>query len=183
MIGIGDANALLKVYIANKPDYTFCGQTEIFQHDLPKLVPLQHDDIYQCGQTCGNGWRKVFNVYAKLVFAHGSKKLLWAEHRHQFTSWQHYRDNLLLQKNSNTSLHFTPPILDLADNTKLHLIMGKTYAKSLELSNSLNWLNEDFAVDKTQKIIICPYFDYRQLSNAKILFLVDLMYELGFKKE
>lgn len=179
--GLGDNNALLKVYIANRPAYTFNGLTEAAKPSSSKIIALHNNDIYACGQACGNGWRKVFNVYAKLVFAHGSTVLLSAKNSDQFASWQHYRDSLLLQKNSKTALLFSPPNFELTNNTKLHLIMGKTYAKSLGIPNSLQWLNEDFAIDKTNRIIVCPYFDYRQLSNAKILFLVDLMNELGFE--
>jgi len=133
------------------------------------MVALTQENIFRIGQHCGNGWRKVFNVYAKLVFtlppSFGFKQ--------HFNSWQQYRDNSLLQQGSNTALLFTPP--DFNDVGGLHIVMGRTYAKSLNLSDSLEWLNPEFGIDTRQKLIVCPYFDYRQLSNAKILFLSDLI--------
>jgi hypothetical protein len=59
--------------------------------------------------------------------------------------------------------------------------MGKTYAKqslpvlAIEPLVNLQWLDADFAVDPEHGIIVCPYFDYRQLSNSKIDRLVDLI--------
>lgn len=181
ILGLGDPDALINVYIANRPAYNFIGMPNTVKHLPLQVLPLQENDIYQCGQACGNGWRKVFNVYAKLVFAYGSTILLPACKREDIISWQHYRDNILLQKNSKTALLFSKPNFEHKKGQKLHLVMGKTYANSLGLPKSLHWVNNDFAIDKLNRMIVCPYFDYRQLSNAKILFLVDLMNEIGFE--
>ena len=40
------------------------------------------------------------------------------------------------------------------------------------------WIDEEFALDKSQNLVVCPYFDYRQLSNVKIEKLVSLLIEL-----
>lgn len=163
--GLGDHNARFRVYIGNRPDYEFGKQG---------MVALTEEDICRIGQHCGNGWRKVFNVYAKILFtlppSFGFKQ--------HFKSWQQYRDKSLLQQGSNTALLFTPPDFNCVDS--LHIIMGRTYAGSLSLSDSLEWLNPEFAIDINKRLIICPYFDYRQLSDAKILFLSDLIKDAFF---
>jgi hypothetical protein len=105
-----------------------------------------------------------------------------------FNSWQEYRDSKLLQAGSGTSLYFHPPQTDDTGviNMKqrkaptIHILMGRTYAKSLNLGPQLKWLNEEFAVDDEHRIIVSPYFDYRQLSNIKIMRLVGLIEKLNY---
>lgn len=169
--GFGDPSAFFNIYIANSPNYTFASKT--LDDDI---LTFEDNDIYDCGQACGNGWRKVFNVYAKLIFAL-SMPTITTTNRYQ--TWQHYRDKCLLQKSSNTALLLSPPLLD--NNTSIHVIMGKHYASTLldkgHLGNpdNIHWLTSEFAINTCQPIIICPYFDYRQLSNAKIIYLVALI--------
>jgi hypothetical protein len=173
-LGLGDADARFNVYIANQPDYPPLRQSTAVR-------ALSDDDIAAIGQHCGNGWRKVFNVYAKLLFALGDNPYT---PQHSFTSWQQYRDESLLQAGSSTSLWFSPPQVNelpqqgLEDKSKIHLVMGRTYGKSLNLRSSLTWLNSEFAIEHEQRLIICPYFDYRQLSNSKIIALVELIKQL-----
>lgn len=171
---MGDALAQFKVYIANRPSFSDFST-------LDSVNPLTEGEIHAIGQACGNGWRKVFNVYAKLLFAlhdEGGGAL------HGTQSWQGFRDLVLLQQGSNTSLLFSTPQV-YAVNPKnplvIHIIMGKTYAKSLGLAESLTWLDHEFAIDTENKLVVCPYFDYRQLSNIKIIRLVELINRL--KKE
>jgi hypothetical protein len=145
---------------------------------LTYISPLTMSEIYVINQACGNGWRKVFNVYAKLLYSLDKKTFQYSDLAH---TWQKYRDNFLLQPNSQTALIFSPP--KLSENTEsLHIICGKTYAKHLLASGQLManfiWLDEEFAIDKTQNLIVCPYFDYRQLSNIKIEKLASLLEEL-----
>ncbi|WP_343856799.1 DUF6942 family protein [Aliiglaciecola litoralis] len=164
--GLGDPNAQFNVYIGNRPNCDLI-------HANRAVQPLNSSDIGTIGQACGNGWRKVFNVYAKLLFALGRNHFSFNAN---FPSWQAYRDNELLQMGSRTALWFSPP-----ENTAkpgIELIMGRTYAKSLQLPVSLTWLNEEFALANERNLIVCPYFDYRQLSNQKILYLVDLLTNL-----
>jgi hypothetical protein len=161
--GLGDAKAGLNIYLGNRPDYQNLLQ-------LQHVQALHPGEIAEIGLTCGNGWRKVFNVYAKLVFALPTglvKKFELSE------NWQAYRDKDLLQQGSDTALIFSTPRFE-SDN-RLHIIMGRTYAKSLQLPVSLEWQNKEFAIDWDKRLIICPYFDYRQLSNSKIIRLVELM--------
>ena len=170
MIGIGDVNSPFKVYIGNVPQYA----------DLPMLQsvrPLQPGEVADIGNRCGNGWRKVINVYAKLVFALQSP---WHFSEGEFQSWQAWRDAKLLQEDSKTLLLFSKPEL-LTDTVKpvpsgdVHLVMGKSWAAECLADENLHWVNQDFAVVESKRIIVCPYFDYRQLSNQKIVTLCELL--------
>ncbi len=60
--GLGDLCAQFNVYIANRPNFSEYSNLDI-------VSSLSSGEIHGIGQACGNGWRKVFNVYAKLVFA------------------------------------------------------------------------------------------------------------------
>lgn len=171
--GLGDTHAKFTVYIANRPDHL----------DYPQLScvrALATGDIEQINRACGNGWRKVFNVYAKLLFAlqqtrpPGEVMLPGM----QVKDWQTYRDNNLLQANSHTRLLFSAPHLPTPGKS-VHIVMGRTYAKSLNLAPSLIWLDQEFACDPANHLFVCPYFDYRQLSDRKILQLVALITEIS----
>ena len=172
-IGLGCDNFDFAVYIANQPNM-------VEYQSLDLVTGLAQGEIYAIGQACGNGWRKVFNVYAKLLYALDVKHFDYAT---KAPSWQAYRDKFLLQSGSKTALLFTPPNLQ-RDNT-LHIICGRTHANELinsgQLNSQLVWLNEEFAVDESNKLVVCPYFDYRQLSNIKIERLAGLL--LGLKSD
>lgn len=176
---IGDPNARLKVYIGNVPTFNWL---PTMQKDA--VLPLISGEVKAIGDHCGNGWRKVFNVYAKLVFAMGRKHFRF---QCNFKSWQEYREGELLQDHSSTLLCFMPPTFDSYKNVEginhqpLHFIMGRGYAKSLNLPSSVRWLNNEFAIDEQHRLLVCPYFDYRQLSNQKILFLAETI-QLTFGK-
>jgi len=168
--GFGATNATINVYIENippLPEY----------QELSSVNALQPGDVARIGQLTGNHWRKIFNVFAKLLFEYSPQN---------FTSWQLLRDEYLLQVNSNEQLLFSPVSFDElkekqnADQTNhtISLIMGKTYANKLGIDEHCYWLSESFAINTKKRIIICPYFDYRQLSNIKITQLVQLMKQL-----
>ncbi|WP_299074559.1 hypothetical protein [uncultured Paraglaciecola sp.] len=166
--GLGDPNAQFNVYIGNYPSIS-----EYSNLDLTK--PLSAGEIHSIGQACGNGWRKVFNVYAKLVFALNAENIVALQGAQ---SWQEYRDHTLLQSLSNTNLLFSPPqLIDVksSNSHSVYIVMGKTYAKSLNLPCTLHWLDHEFALNTHLKLLVCPYFDYRQLSNIKIIRLVKLI--------
>jgi hypothetical protein len=167
-LGFGCQQFNLAVYIANRPNM-------LEYQDLSQLTSLTKGEISAIGQACGNGWRKVFNVYAKLLYALAPADFSFSK---SAPSWQQYRDDYLLQQHSHTALLFTPPILEKSAKT-LHIICGRTYAKHLlatgKLAVQFKWLDDEFAIDKTNNIIVCPYFDYRQLSNVKIERLAKLL--------
>lgn len=161
--GIGDMNAKFRVCIQNRPDY--------YPFDVcQSFVPVSPGMIKQIGSTCGNGWRKVFNVYAKLVFALDSS---YCDLAKGCSSWQEYRDLHLLTAQSDTALLFSAP--EQFSTNEITIVMGKHYGKSLILPFEITWLDDYFAINKTHKFIICPYFDYRQLSNVKIIRLTELI--------
>ena len=166
-IGVGDTNFTVAVYIASVPPMPE------YSH-LHDVSALRDGQIHTINQACGNGWRKVFNVYAKVLFSLPSEHYQFAK---LASTWQQYRDSQLLQSGSQTALLFSPP--QLMSNSTLHIITGRTYAKALInkglLTAQLDWLDEEFAIDKTNKLIVCPYFDYRQLSNIKIARLSQLV--------
>jgi hypothetical protein len=169
--GFGDADAGIRVYIANRPPMAEYA-------DLQSVQPLQCGEIELINRACGNGWRKVFNVYAKLLFALDKKQYGFTQ---QAGSWQHYRDQHLLQAGSNTALIFSAPILQ-PDVATLHIIAGRTYANKLSGASfpaQLDWLNTAFAIDRYNRLLVCPYFDYRQLNNEKIQYLSNLISELS----
>lgn len=165
--GFGDAAAAIRVYIANRPPMTEYA-------DLQTVQPLHSGEIELINRACGNGWRKVFNVYAKLLFALDTRQFAVTQ---QAASWQQYREQQLLQAGSGTALMFSAPELQPSIRT-VHIIAGRTYAKTLlngGLPAQLSWLNNEFAVDKHNRLLVCPYFDYRQLNNEKLVYLAQLI--------
>lgn len=178
-IGFGVSNAKIRIYIENippLPEY----------EELTSIHPLEVEDIHRIGQLTGNHWRKIFNVFAKILYEYNTLN---------FTSWQSLRDEYLLQKHSNECLIFSPVYFDEIKSNKensndehkesktISIIMGKTYAKKLAIAEKCYWLSESFAINEGKNLIICPYFDYRQLSNIKITQLVQLIKQLEVKEK
>jgi hypothetical protein len=174
-VGFGCQQFTIAVYIANKPNM-------VEYENCVAMHSMVDQEISQIGVACGNGWRKIFNVYSKLLYALDKSSFSFSQCA---PTWQSYRDNFLLQQGSGTALLFSPPVfsseLSPGDDF-IHIISGKTYANALINSNqlitSLVWLDESFAIDVAKRVIVCPYFDYRQLSNQKIEYLATLIKEL-----
>lgn len=61
-MGLGDPQASFRVYVAKRPPMQEYA-------DLTAVQPLCRGEIDSINQSCGNGWRKLFNVYSKLLFA------------------------------------------------------------------------------------------------------------------
>jgi len=171
-IGFGDNQFNFAVYIANKPNM-------LDYQNLSAVLPLIEGEIDVINQSCGNGWRKVFNVYSKLLYALDVEHFDFSK---RSSTWQNYRDKYLLQQKSKTALLFSAPQLS-ANKKPVHIICGKGHAKALiangKLEVDLVWLDDEFAIDRVNKVIVCPYFDYRQLSNIKIERLADLLKTLN----
>jgi len=150
VIGLGDAEARLLVYAPHRPPL------EPYL-SLDRLQPLASDELAALVSATGNHWRKIFNLYAKLL------------HRldPQEASWQDCRDQRLLQAGCGCALLFSvPPRLS---TPAWHLVMGKAYAGScgldqlddLRTGHGLHW-------SPSRRLILTPYFDYRALSNARL---------------
>lgn len=170
-IGFGDNDFSFAVYIANKPNM-------LEYQSLREVTSLVEGEINVINQACGNGWRKVFNVYAKLLYSLDKKYYNFSTFA---PTWQNYRDKHLLQAQSKTALLFSAPQL-IPNKEVVHIICGKGHAKALinsgKLVDNLIWLDDEFAIDSENKLIVCPYFDYRQLSNIKIERLAGLLQSL-----
>jgi len=163
MIGIGDNRYKLAVYIGNRPPLAEY-QTR------SNLLPASEGELAMIGHKTGNHWRKIINIYAKLAYMLNPQA---------FPNWQTYRDNFLLTEASEQALLFNTTMMSRPSDT-LNIICGKTHAiallnKSQVDVSSLNWLDQDFAINPALRLIVTPYFDYRQLSNAKLGKLVDII--------
>mgnify|MGYP000113413867 CR=1 FL=1 len=178
-VGLGAScpQACIRVYVANRPPM------EPYEH-LESVKPLTQGEVQQIAQHTGNHWRKIFNVYAKFLYSMYSSQQALQVNLHDSQRWQDYRDDILLQVNSCSMLLFSPPTFKKS-GPDIHIIMGKQYAAQLgfdrESSEELVILDGDFAICKRKNLIICPYFDYRQLSNIKIERLIALVQELWKK--
>lgn len=154
--GLGDASPLLVVCAPHWPPTLQPSQRK-------QLSPLSGDDLNQLVLAGGNHWRKIFNLYAKLL--HGLTPLE--------PDWQSCRDQRLLQSGSACALVFEQGWRP--EPGQLCLVMGQTYGRSL------GWLTSDqvlhaehpFVQHPEQAVIVTPYFDYRQLSNARLTALVQ----------
>lgn len=166
----GDPLAPFNVYVEKAPpSHELWGDTP----PVTSTTPLKPGEIDALGKLGGNGWRKVFNVYAKLMFAFPDGAALKPQ---GFNKWQDYRDKKLLQSQSGTSLTFGHADMNQqAQRGGIHIIAGRTHATRLGISGQCIWLDNEFARHPDLPVIICPYFDYRQLSNHKIERLVSLI--------
>ncbi|MGK0247710.1 MAG: hypothetical protein ACI910_000437 [Oleispira sp.] len=176
---------MIKVYLANRPPLAEYLNTKVIDQ-------LPVGEVKRIATETGNHWRKIFNVYAKLVYCLAEKTanpLL-----KQYPSWQAYREQSLLQQGSETELHLEGSFVDSSatsselnrvseNNSAIHIIMGKAFSERLLADvpgkcGRVEWLDKDFAINRPLKIIVCPYFDYRQLSNIKIDRLAELIVSL-----
>ena len=169
MVGIGDPDCDFVVYIGNRPP-----MDEYIKRQ--GLTPAAKGELASIGRETGNHWRKIINIYAKLGYMLDAK---------DFSSWQVYRERYLLTKGSGQALLFDDYI-ELTKSEAVRLICGKVHAAML-LANSvvgnvaetsMQWVDADFAIDPSRRLIVTPYFDYRQLSNAKLEVLASIINNL-----
>lgn len=164
--GLGCQHATLQVLIET------CPPIEQYQA-LNHCNPAMPEELKRIGDQAGNGWRKVFNVYAKFIFELAENIEL------TFDSWQQFRDQALLQAHGNQALYLTVESTQLRQYLYTYkgvtIIAGKGYAEKLGVAQHCHWLSPQFALDKEHKVIVCPYFDYRQLTNEKISQLCQLV--------
>jgi hypothetical protein len=153
MIGLGAPGHQFSVYIENRPEL------EPYQ-SLQTMQPLIEAGVSSIVDATSNHWRKIFNVYAKLVFSCADFMNM-----PKFLTWQQLRDEYLLQAPSPFALLFSVPDIR---SKGIKIITGHTYAQSLNLQVDFVTVADDFLVSTQHGLIVCPYFDYRQLSNNKI---------------
>ncbi|MBC3764274.1 DUF6942 family protein [Neptunicella marina] len=154
--GLGDSDFNIGVFIQNEPDSAEFSS-------LTSIQALQSGDITRISSAFGNGWRKVFNVYAKLLFALDSQLF---PYQSLASSWQQYRDQYLLQQGSKTALIFGSP--HQIQTNAINIITGRHFGAKSESEFEFVWVDHHFALCPPHRVIICPYFDYRQLTNARI---------------
>ena len=165
-VGLGDPQATLRVYLANRPSL------EPFAYP-GDVLPLADGDITQINSNEGNHWRKIFNVFAKFLYE------LKFNGTEDFSSWQDYRDSLMLQPGSQVALCYGAPCYEAPCNeapASQIILMGKQFAEECGFfkTNGAKWLDSRFAINDAG-VIVCPYFDYRQLSDERIRYLVSLL--------
>ncbi|HEY7772873.1 MAG TPA: hypothetical protein VIC26_06815 [Marinagarivorans sp.] len=166
-VGFGPTHFQLAIYIANRPVNP---PYPVLNH----LQALGTGELQHIVANNSNHWRKVFNVYAKLIWQLDHVNLKGTPLK-GVSTWQAYRDQHLLQAHSREALLFSPPNWR---DAQVKVITGKTYAASLPLP-PLVWLDAHFAINHKHRIIVSPYLDYRQLSNARIDKLVELIKALN----
>ena len=127
------------------------------------LAPLSSELLSDI-MASGNHWRKIINCAAKLLFALDAKG---------HASWQLYRDHFLLRAGSGQYLH--AGVVNVHALAGIKIITGKQHGQDVL---GPVWQDGDFYLEAEQGIIVSPYFDYRQLSNQKILELRDIIRQL-----
>lgn len=156
-IGFGDPKFKIAVYFEHRPPIErYLAQTE--------LTPLTKGELNFILANTSNNWRKIFNCFAKLCFAIEPNNC---------KTWQLLRDTQLLSENQNFALLFSTP--DFSKSATIHIISGRTYAAKLNFPFEITWLSPHFAINQKHKLIVAPYFDYRQLSNERLDTLVKLI--------
>ena len=158
LVGLGNCSASLRLFIGNRP-----ALPDRLKRNA--VTALQSDEMAALIAANSNHWRKIFNLYAKLSFA------LFANT--QTPSWQHYRDQKLLQADSKQALLFSGWSMALTDAPVVNLICGKGYADTLGVLENAEDLGDGFFLPPVKRTLITPYFDYRALSNAKLAWLVN----------
>lgn len=158
-VGLGDRCYHIAVCIANRPDMPE------YQW-LSDIEPLQNGEVARIVEATGNHWRKILNIYAKLMFLLDAKEQ---------STWQTYRDRWLLQSGSGHALIFSTTLPPSAENGVVYIVSGKQHAQTLGVLDSAIDLCEGFYLEPAKNLVITPYFDYRQLSNRKLDMLISII--------
>jgi len=111
-----------------------------------------------------NHWRKIVTLLAKI----GSPEA---------DDWRRFRDEDLFR---HTALCFVPKQMDTAS---CHWIGGKDNLQRFgDLRHSAQPLADwpDIAIDPNMRLLLTPYPDYRQLSNALVRSIRSALDGLGF---
>ncbi|EAR11044.1 DUF6942 family protein [Reinekea blandensis] len=159
---LGEPQATLTVCVEHQPRWPepafASGRSTLFPGELAILVGAN-----------SNHWRKIFNVYAKLLCALKPDAA---------TDWRALRDQQLFQPGQQHGLRMGSIVAEnINENTGLTLIAGKQYADALGLLSQATSLAPGIFVHDHANCLITPYFDYRALSDASIARLAQIMTE------
>ena len=147
---LGAARPTLILYLPHRPN------------GLEQLQ--QYPDAAELMAANSNHWRKIVNLLAKVACPVAQE-------------WRHYRDTSLFQK---SALCFAPA---LANGECWHWIGGKEnllrFAGLPHRARPLDRAPGVF-VDAERRLLLTPYPDYRQLSNALVAQLRFSLEEQGF---
>jgi hypothetical protein len=154
--GLGDPSPLLVICAPHRPPG--------YQSSPEQTIsPLTDGDLERLIRDGGNHWRKIFTLYAKLL--HGLTPLE--------ADWQTCRDRRLLRSGSACALLFEHSCVP--EQEQLCLVMGQTFGRAegwLENDQTLP-AEQPFVLHPEHAVIVTPYFDYRQLSNARLASLIQ----------
>ncbi|CAA0091856.1 Uncharacterised protein [BD1-7 clade bacterium] len=156
--GFGNHSATVRVYLPNPPPVNPFNYPE-------KIRPLSVADQHVIVTESGNHWRKIFVILAKLGL----------KFRDEGDDWRAYRASRLLSADGEMAVLFSPPNENFGG---VHIVAGKACAELLGVADNVVWLDRYFAVDKVARLIVCPYLDYRQLSDARLDRLLELVASL-----
>lgn len=170
--GVIKQSPRLVLHIANRPPL------DDFQHDISRQLKL--GEAASIIQQTGNHWRKVFSILAKMSFALFDT---------QCKTWQEYRDTKLLTEQgfefiafsslTLTTEQLTESIINLGSEpiSYVSLVCGLSYAQSqldfLPLISHQKF--EKLKWSETQKCLVTPYFDWRQLNNDMLDVVISII--------
>jgi hypothetical protein len=153
---LGDKRAAMILYLPNRP---LMPESDLVS--VPELIELN-----------GNHWRKILTIFAKINAKNGD--------------WKEYRDQQLLKHNEcicfgdvlmEDDVEAKGLALKNIDNSrlniKLHVIAGKeSWARVCKIdspeSQGFIAIDHNSKIWMKDNILLTPYFDYRQFSNALI---------------
>ena len=147
---LGAARPLVALYLPHRPN------------GLEQLVKYPSAGGLVAANS--NHWRKIVNLLAKLASPRAD-------------DWRRFRDEELF---AQTALCFTPGLLATAD---WHWIGGKENLRRFpDLKHNAQPLAEcpQVQIDPEMHLLLTPYPDYRQLSNAVVLELRTALADLKF---
>ncbi|NVJ49531.1 MAG: hypothetical protein HWE13_11595 [Gammaproteobacteria bacterium] len=165
--GIGSAQAKLVFWVPHVPPLRTL-------QNLVSVRPLLQIEQSKLIDVGGNHWRKIINCMAKI--AH---ELMPG----RFPTWQLLRDQPLLGDGGEVALVALPKpsaplirsVFDSFNCASIHFCCGKQLTEQCFAASDIIQVDQDFAKIKLNSAWSIPYLDYRQLSNAKITRLVNLV--------
>lgn len=137
-------------YLPNRPDYPGFKSKNLISN-------TKKNTVTNIISKTGNHWRKIFSIMAKIS---------WGLNHSGQSTWQGYRDHLLLSC-SKQNLVFENKLLKRKND--IHVITGLQHFECFDLNMSdFTKLDEDGKILIWGNIYLTPYMDYRQFPNQLI---------------